>query len=95
MDSLKNTIVGLIFWNFFASLKNDNTGWSQRKICVAGFVTVVIVGSFAYIANCLYRDKFDGTFIMWLTTMIGFIATTLTALYGTKDKSSSTNQNQG
>lgn len=77
-----NTIIS----DFINSLKTGNGGFSQRKIAIAGILTTVIIANLAYIANCSYRNLFDSTFIMWQTTMIGFISATFVALYGTKQK---------
>jgi len=78
--------------DFVDALKNDNSGHSIRKQSIAGIMTSVMVANFAYIYNCYQRNLFDSTFILWLTTMIGFISATFVALYGTKDKTKKTEQ---
>ena len=72
--------------DFISSLKTTEGGFSQRKIAIAGILTTVIIANLVYIYNCYIRNLFDSTFILWQTTMIGFISATFVALYGTKKK---------
>jgi len=75
--------------DFINSLNNDTQGFSQRKIAVASIMTSVFIANMAYIHNCYIKNLFDSTFILWLTTMIGFVSATFVALYGTKQKDNS------
>jgi len=77
-----NTIIN----DLFGSLRNDSSGYSQRKLIVSGIASTVIIANIAYIYTCYKSNTFDGTFIAWQTTMIGFISATFVALYGTKNK---------
>ena len=79
---MKDTFIELIL----GSLRNDSFGYSQRKIAIAGILTTVIISNILYIINCYEKNLFDGTFISWQITMIGFISATFLALYGTKSK---------
>jgi hypothetical protein len=72
--------------DFIDSLRNDSQGYSQRKLAVASVMTSVFVANLVYIYNCYQKNLFDSTFILWLTTMIGFVSATFVALYGTKAK---------
>ena len=74
--------------DFINSLNNDNQGYSQRKLAVASIMTSVFIANIIYIYNCFTKNLFDSTFILWLTTMIGFVSATFVALYGTKQKDS-------
>lgn len=74
--------------DFIKSLNNDTQGYSQRKLAIASVMTCVFIANIVYIYNCYARNLFDSTFILWLTTMIGFVSATFVALYGTKQKDS-------
>ena len=72
--------------DFIDSLKNDNNGYSQRKLAIASVLFSVFVANVVFIVHCYQKDKFDEIFILWQTTMIGFVSATFVALYGTKQK---------
>ena len=72
--------------DFVNSLKNDDSGFGQKKIAIAGVISSIIFGSITFIGNCLYRNLFDSTFILWLTTMIALLSSLLIARHSAKQK---------
>jgi len=67
-------------------LKNNELGYSIRKVTVFGIGATMTIANLAYIINCYIHDRFDGTFIAWEAGMVGFISATFVALYAGKNR---------